>query len=163
MAILKILKYPDPRLRTVAENVILFDKSLKSLSKDMLETMYAENGIGLAATQVDIHTRLIVMDISDDRNEPMIFVNPVVTVLDNKSLVPCEEGCLSIPGASVEVSRPDKIKLNWLDLSGKDHESFPEGLLAVCIQHEIDHLQGKLLVDYLSPLKRARLKDKATK
>jgi peptide deformylase len=87
----------------------------------------------------------------------------VVTVLDNKSLVPCEEGCLSIPGASVEVSRPDKIKLNWLDLSGKDHESFPEGLLAVCIQHEIDHLQGKLLVDYLSPLKRARLKDKATK
>ncbi|MDB4059377.1 peptide deformylase [Gammaproteobacteria bacterium] len=163
MAILKILKYPDPRLRTVAENVILFDKSLKNLSKDMLETMYAENGIGLAATQVDIHTRLIVMDISDDRNEPMIFVNPVVTVLDNKSLVPCEEGCLSIPGASVEVSRPDKIKLNWLDLSGKDHESFPEGLLAVCIQHEIDHLQGKLLVDYLSPLKRARLKDKATK
>ena len=163
MAILKILKYPDPRLRTVAENVILFDKSLKNLSKDMLETMYAENGIGLAATQVDIHTRLIVMDISDDRNEPMIFVNPVVTVLDNKSLVPCEEGCLSIPGASVEVSRPYKIKLNWLDLSGKDHESFPEGLLAVCIQHEIDHLQGKLLVDYLSPLKRARLKDKATK
>ena len=163
MAILKILKYPDPRLRTVAENVILFDKSLKNLSKDMLETMYAENGIGLAATQVDIHTRLIVMDISDDRNEPMIFVHPVVTVLDNKSLVPCEEGCLSIPGASVEVSRPDKIKLNWLDLSGKDHESFPEGLLAVCIQHEIDHLQGKLLVDYLSPLKRARLKDKATK
>ena len=163
MAILKILKYPDPRLRTVAENVILFDKSLKNLSKDMLETMYAENGIGLAATQVDIHTRLIVMDISDDRNEPMIFVNPVVTVLDNKSLASCEEGCLSIPGASVEVSRPDKIKLNWLDLSGKDHESFPEGLLAVCIQHEIDHLQGKLLVDYLSPLKRARLKDKATK
>ena len=163
MAILKILKYPDPRLRTVAENVILFDKSLKNLSKNMLETMYAENGIGLAATQVDIHTRLIVMDISDDRNEPMIFVNPVVTVLDNKSLVPCEEGCLSIPGASVEVSRPDKIKLNWLDLNGKDHESFPEGLLAVCIQHEIDHLQGKLLVDYLSPLKRARLKDKATK
>ena len=163
MAILKILKYPDPRLRTVAENVILFDKSLKNLSKDMLETMYAENGIGLAATQVDIHTRLIVMDISDDRNEPMIFVNPVVTVLDNKSLASCEEGCLSIPGASIEVSRPDKIKLNWLDLSGKDHESFPEGLLAVCIQHEIDHLQGKLLVDYLSPLKRARLKDKATK
>ena len=163
MAILKILKYPDPRLRTVAENVILFDKSLKNLSKDMLETMYAENGIGLAATQVDIHTRLIVMDISDDRNEPMIFVYPVVTVLDNKSLASCEEGCLSIPGASVEVSRPDKIKLNWLDLSGKDHESFPEGLLAVCIQHEIDHLQGKLLVDYLSPLKRARLKDKATK
>ena len=163
MAILKILKYPDPRLRTVAENVILFDKSLKNLSKDMLETMYAENGIGLAATQVDIHTRLIVMDISDDRNEPMIFVNPVVTVLDNKSLASCEEGCLSIPGANVEVSRPDKIKLNWLDLSGKDHESFPEGLLAVCIQHEIDHLQGKLLVDYLSPLKRARLKDKATK
>jgi peptide deformylase len=93
----------------------------------------------------------------------MIFVNPVVTVLDNKSLVPCEEGCLSIPGASVEVTRPDKIRLNWVDIDGEHHEASPEGLLAVCIQHEIDHLEGKLLVDYLSPLKRARLKDKATK
>ena len=163
MAILNILNYPDPKLHTIAKPIEVVDNSIRKLIDDMAETMYSAPGIGLAATQVDIHTRLIVMDISDDRNEPMIFVNPVVTVLDNKSLVPCEEGCLSIPGASVEVSRPDKIKLNWLDLSGKDHESFPEGLLAVCIQHEIDHLQGKLLVDYLSPLKRARLKDKATK
>lgn len=163
MSILKILKYPDPRLRTVAENVKNFDKSLIKLSKDMLETMYDENGIGLAATQIDVHIRLVVIDISEERDDPMIFVNPVVSVLDNKSLVPCEEGCLSIPGASVEVTRPDKIKLNWLDINGKHHEARPEGLLAVCIQHEIDHLQGKLLVDYLSPLKRARLKDKATR
>tara|TARA_B100000780_G_scaffold107696_1_gene75337 strand:+ start:59 stop:541 length:483 start_codon:yes stop_codon:yes gene_type:complete len=160
---MKILKYPDPRLRTVAEVVTKFDKSLDNLSKDMLETMYAENGIGLAATQVDFHIRLVVIDISEERDEPLIFVNPVVKVLDNKSLVPCEEGCLSIPGASVEVTRPDKIQLNWLDVKGNEHEDNPQGLLAVCIQHEIDHLQGKLLVDYLSPLKRARLKSKATK
>ena len=163
MSILKILKYPDPRLRTVAENVKNFYKSLIKLSEDMLETMYAENGIGLAATQIDVHIRLVVIDISEERDDPMIFVNPVVSVLDNKSLVPCEEGCLSIPGASVEVTRPDKIKLNWLDINGKHHEASPEGLLAVCIQHEIDHLQGKLLVDYLSPLKRARLKDKTSR
>tara|TARA_B100000780_G_scaffold256946_1_gene206440 strand:- start:1040 stop:1531 length:492 start_codon:yes stop_codon:yes gene_type:complete len=163
MSIIKILKYPDPRLRTVAEDVIKFDKSLDNLARDMLETMYAENGIGLAATQVDFHIRLVVIDISEERDDPLIFVNPVVTVLDDKSLVPCEEGCLSIPGASVEVTRPDKIQLNWLDLKGNEHEDKPQGLLAVCIQHEIDHLQGKLLVDYLSPLKRARLKDKATK
>ena len=147
----------------IGQNVKNFDKSLIKLSEDMLETMYAENGIGLAATQIDIHIRLVVIDISEERDDPMIFVNPEVTVLDNKSLVPCEEGCLSIPGASVEVTRPDKIKLNWLDINGKHHEASPEGLLAVCIQHEIDHLQGKLLVDYLSPLKRARLKDKATR
>ena len=163
MSILKILKYPDPKLRTVAKNIDLFDKSLENLSQNMLETMYAENGIGLAATQVDVHVRMVVIDISEDRNEPLIFINPVVTVLDNKSLVPCEEGCLSIPGASVEVSRPDKIELNWLDLKGDAHKSNPEGLLAVCIQHEIDHLEGKLLVDYLSPLKRSRIKSKANK
>ena len=125
--------------------------------------MYAENGIGLAATQVDVHTRLVVIDISEDRDMPLIFVNPEVTVLDNKSLVPCEEGCLSIPGASVEVSRPDKIELHWLDIKGKKHKSNPEGLLAVCIQHEIDHLEGRLLVDYLSPLKRSRLKNKTSR
>ena len=163
MSILKILKYPDPRLRTVAKEVEIFDKSLDNLSKDMLETMYAENGIGLAATQVDVHIRLVVIDISDDRDTPLIFVNPEVNILDNKSLVPCEEGCLSIPGASVEVSRPDKIELHWSDLKGKQHKSNPEGLLAVCIQHEIDHLEGKLLVDYLSPLKRSRLKNRATR
>ena len=163
MSILKILKYPDPRLRTVAKNIDLFDKSLENLSQNMLETMYAENGIGLAATQVDVHIRMVVIDISEERNEPLIFVNPVVTVLDNKSFVPCEEGCLSIPGESVEVSRPDKIELNWLDLKGGTHKSNPEGLLAVCIQHEIDHLEGKLLVDYLSPLKRSRIKSKANK
>ena len=163
MSILKILKYPDPRLRTVAKEVEIFDKSLDNLSTDMLETMYAENGIGLAATQVDVHIRLVVIDISDDRDTPLIFVNPEVKRLDNNSLVPCEEGCLSIPGASVEVSRPDKIELHWSDLKGKQHKSNPEGLLAVCIQHEIDHLEGKVLVDYLSPLKRSRLKNRAAR
>ncbi len=163
MSILKILKYPDPRLRKVAEKVSLFDKSLEILSNDMLETMYKENGIGLAATQVDIHKRVVVIDISEERDDPLVFVNPVVTVLDDKSLVPCEEGCLSVPGVNVEVMRPDKVKLNWLDIRGNNHEMHPEGLLTVCIQHEIDHLEGKLIADFLSPLKQSRLKKKATK
>ena len=163
MSILKILKYPDPRLRKVADEISLFNKSLENLSNDMLETMYKENGIGLAATQVDIHKRVVVIDVSEDRDDPMVFVNPVVTILDDKSLVPCEEGCLSVPGVNVEVMRPDKVKLNWLDIKGNNHEMYPEGLLTVCIQHEIDHLEGKLIADFLSPLKQSRLKKKATK
>ena len=163
MSILKILKYPDPRLRKVAEEISLFDKSLENLSNDMLETMYKENGIGLAATQVDIHKRVVVIDVSEDRDDPMVFINPVVTILDDKSLVPCEEGCLSVPGVNVEVMRPDKVKLNWLDIKGNNHEMHPKGLLTVCIQHEIDHLEGKLIADFLSPLKQSRLKKKATK
>ncbi len=163
MKLLDILTYPDPRLRTVAKRVEKFDKSLQELSEDMLYTMYEADGIGLAASQVDVHFRLIVMDISESRDEPMIFVNPEVEILENKSHFSFKEGCLSVPGFYEEISRPDKIKLSWQDVDGKSHTSFPEGLLTVCIQHEIDHLEGKLMVDYVSRLKRERLKKKAAK
>lgn len=129
----------------------------------MLYTMYEADGIGLAASQVDVHIRLIVMDISESRDEPRIFVNPEVEILENKSHFSFKEGCLSVPGFYEEISRPDKIKLSWQDVDGKSHTSFPEGLLTVCIQHEIDHLEGKLMVDYVSRLKRERLKKKAAK
>ena len=163
MKLLDILTYPDPRLRTVAKRVEEFDKSLQELSEDMLYTMYEADGIGLAASQVDVHIRLIVMDISESRDEPRIFVNPEVEILENKSHFSFKEGCLSVPGFYEEISRPDKIKLSWQDVDGKSHTSFPEGLLTVCIQHEIDHLEGKLMVDYVSRLKRERLKKKAAK
>ena len=163
MKLLDILTYPDPRLRNVAKRVEKFDKSLQELSEDMLYTMYEADGIGLAASQVDVHIRLIVMDISESRDEPRIFVNPEVEILENKSHFSFKEGCLSVPGFYEEISRPDKIKLSWQDVDGKSHTSFPEGLLTVCIQHEIDHLEGKLMVDYVSRLKRERLKKKAAK
>jgi len=163
MKLLDILTYPDPRLRTVAKKVEKFDKSLQELSENMLYTMYEADGIGLAASQVDVHLRLIVMDISETRDEPMIFVNPEVEILENKSHFSFKEGCLSVPGFYEEISRPDKIKLSWQDVDGKSHTSFPEGLLTVCIQHEIDHLEGKLMVDYVSRLKRERIKKKAAK
>ena len=160
---LKILIFPDPRLRKVAKKVIKFDKSLQNLAHDMLKTMYEANGIGLAATQVDFHVRLVVMDISEDRNDPKIFVNPAYKVLDDHNLFEFEEGCLSIPGFNEIISRPDKIELTWQDLSGKEHKDCPEGLLTVCIQHEIDHLEGKLMVDYVSALKRDRVRKKLLK
>ena len=160
---LKILIFPDPRLRKVAKKVTKFDKSLENLANDMLKTMYEANGIGLAATQVDYHVRLVVMDISEDRNEPRIFVNPSYKVLDSHKLFEFEEGCLSIPGFNQVISRPDKIELTWKDLSGKEHKDCPEGLLTVCIQHEIDHLEGKLMVDYVSALKRDRVRNKLLK
>jgi len=160
---LKILIFPDPRLRKVAEKVLKFDKSLQSLANDMLLTMYDANGIGLAATQVDQHVRLVVMDLSDDRNEPRIFVNPSYKVLQNHNLFEFEEGCLSIPGFNETISRPDKIELKWQDINGNEHNEEPEGLLTVCIQHEIDHLEGKLMVDYVSALKRDRIRSKLLK
>ena len=160
---LKILIFPDPRLRKVAEKVLKFDKSLQSLADDMLLTMYGANGIGLAATQVDQHVRLVVMDLSDDRNEPRIFVNPSYKVLQNHNLFEFEEGCLSIPGFNETISRPDKIELKWQDINGNEHNEEPEGLLTVCIQHEIDHLEGKLMVDYVSALKRDRIRSKLLK
>ncbi len=160
---LKILIFPDPRLRKVAEKVLKFDKSLQSLADDMLLTMYDANGIGLAATQVDQHVRLVVMDLSDDRNEPRIFVNPSYKVLQNHDLFEFEEGCLSIPGFNETISRPDKIELKWQDINGNEHNEEPEGLLTVCIQHEIDHLEGKLMVDYVSALKRDRIRSKLLK
>jgi peptide deformylase len=163
MAKLHILTFPDPRLRTVAIPVTKFDKSLENLVSDMLETMYEENGIGLAATQVDYHERIIVIDISDERNEPKIFINPEFKILNDKSLLSFSEGCLSVPGVLEEIVRPDSILLTWQDIKGKRFTEEPSGLLTVCIQHEIDHLEGKLMVDYLSPLKRDRIRKKATK
>ena len=163
MAKLHILTFPDPRLRTVAIPVKKFDKSLEKLVSDMLETMYEENGIGLAATQVDYHERIIVIDISEERNEPKIFINPEFKILNDKSLLSFTEGCLSVPGVSEEIVRPDSIVLTWQDIEGKRFTEEPSGLLTVCIQHEIDHLEGKLMVDYLSPLKRDRIRKKAAK
>ena len=160
---LKILIFPDPNLRKVAVKVTKFDKSLKNLANDMLETMYDANGIGLAATQVNKHIRLIVMDLSDERNDPKIFINPTFEVLNGYKLFEFEEGCLSIPGFNETIARPDKIRLQWQDINGKHHEDMPEGLLTVCIQHEIDHLDGKLMVDYISSLKRDRIKNKLLK
>ena len=160
---LKILIFPDPKLRTVAKKVEKFDKSLQKLSEDMLFTMYDANGIGLAATQVDRHIRLVVMDLSEDRNEPLIFVNPEYTVAKQHNLVDFEEGCLSIPGFNQNIARPDKIDLTWQDLDGKKHNDTPEGLLNICIQHEIDHLEGKLMVDYISALKRDRVRKRLLK
>ena len=163
MAKLNILTFPDPRLRKVAVPVTKFDKSLKNFVSDMLETMYQENGIGLAASQVDFHERIIVIDISDDRNDPKVFINPEFKVLDDKSLLSFNEGCLSVPGVTEEIVRPDNIYLTWQDVNGEHHADEPSGLLTVCIQHEIDHLEGKLMVDYLSPLKRDRIRKKASK
>ena len=160
---LKILKFPDPRLRTVAEKVTKFDKSLVKLANDMLHTMYEDNGIGLAASQVDRHIRLIVMDLSEERNDPRVFINPEYKILDNESLASFEEGCLYIPGFSEEIIRPDKIELTWQDLEGKTHTDRPNGLLTICIQHEMDHLEGKLMVDYISPIKRDRIRKKLQK
>ena len=160
---LKILKFPDPRLRTVASKVTKFDKSLEILANDMLELMYKENGIGLAATQVNHHIRLITIDISEERNSPMIFVNPEFKIINEDSHLSFEEGCLSVPGFNEEITRPDNIRLKWQDIKGVEHEDMPSGLLTVCIQHEIDHLEGKLMVDYVSPIKRERIKKKLTK
>ena len=159
MSDLKILIFPDPKLRKVAKKIDKFDKSLEMLSKNMLKTMYEAEGIGLAATQVDIHIRLVVMDLSEERNEPRVFVNPEYTILD-KSPFSYEEGCLSIPGFNEEISRPSKILLKWQDLQGNFHEEKPDGIFTVCAQHEIDHLDGKLFVDYLSPIKRDRIRKK---
>ena len=160
---LNILIFPDPRLRKVAKKVTKFDKSLEILANDMLNTMYAANGIGLAATQVDYHIRLIVMDLSENRDEPRIFINPTYKVLKNHQLFEYEEGCLSIPGFNETIARPDKIELTWQDIKGNKHKDTPEGLLTVCIQHEIDHLEGKLMVDYISPLKRDRVRNRLLK
>ena len=160
---MQILIFPDSRLRKVAIEVTKFDKSLQNLAEDMLETMYDANGIGLAATQVDKHIRLIVMDLSEERNEPRVFINPSYKIMPDHNLFEFEEGCLSIPGFNETISRPDKIDLKWQDIDGINHSESPEGLLTVCIQHEIDHLDGKLMVDYISTLKRDRIKNKLLK
>ena len=150
-------------VRKVAKKVTKFDKSLENLANDMLETMYIANGIGLAATQVDRHIRLIVMDLSEERDDPRIFINPTFKILKNHKLFEFEEGCLSIPGFNETIARPDKIELTWQDIKGNQHIDKPEGLLTVCIQHEIDHLDGRLMVDYISSLKRDRIRSKLLK
>ena len=162
MALLPILNFPDPRLRTKAKPVTVVNDAIRTLASDMLETMYAAPGIGLAASQVDKHIQLIVMDLSEDRDNPLVFINPKITPLSDETQ-PYEEGCLSIPEVYEKVDRSAKIKIDALDLQGQPFTLEAEGLLAVCIQHEMDHLDGKLFVDYLSPLKRQRIREKLTK
>jgi peptide deformylase len=161
MARLQILEYPDPRLRTRAKPVEVFDSVLARFAEDMLETMYAAPGIGLAATQVDFHKRLIVMDVSEGRTEPLVFCNPEIVASEGTEIG--EEGCLSVPGIFDEVKRAAKIRARARDVTGKEFEVELEGLAAVCLQHEMDHLQGKLFVDYLSDLKRERIRKKLDK
>lgn len=162
MATLKILEFPNPNLRKVAVPVTSFDNDLKRLIDTMFETMYEANGIGLAATQVDVHKRLLVLDVSEERDDPKVFVNPTIDVIES-DLADYDEGCLSVPGFYETVSRPKKIKVSAQDKEGSQFEIEADGVLSVCIQHEIDHLDGKLFVDYLSSLKRNRIKDKLQK
>ena len=162
MALLPILCYPDPRLHTVAKPVAQVDARIQSLVADMLQTMYEAQGIGLAATQVDVHERLIVIDVSEDRDSPMVLINPKVLWVSEQTRVN-EEGCLSVPGIYDSVVRHDAIRIDALDEKGQRREVQAQGLLAVCIQHEMDHLLGKVFVEYLSPLKRNRIKTKLVK
>lgn len=164
MSLLEILEFPDPRLRKKALPVNKVDDALKQTISDMFETMYAASGIGLAANQVNIQKRLIVIDLADEEDEPapLVFINPEITVLDPEPYRH-EEGCLSVPGYYEFVERPRKVQVNALNREGDDFEIIAEGLLAVCIQHEIDHLNGKLFVDYLSVLKRQRIRSKLEK
>lgn len=161
MAQLPILEYPDPRLRIRAKPVTEFDAELRQLAADLLETMYAAPGIGLAATQVDVHKRILVVDVSEERNEPLCLVNPEIVRAEGQ--VSYEEGCLSVPDVFESVDRAEQIEVSALDENGERIEIEAEGLLAICIQHEMDHLDGKLFVDYLSVLKRDRLKKKTRK
>lgn len=161
MAILQILQYPDPRLRNVAAPVPVVDDDIRRLVDDMFETMYEAPGIGLAATQVNVHKRLLVADVSDSRSEPVCLINP--SIVASAGLDEMEEGCLSLPGVFEAVARADYIEVQGLDQFGAAIEFEDDGLLAVCIQHEIDHLDGKLFVDYLSQLKRTRIRKKLEK
>jgi peptide deformylase len=162
MAILKILEFPDPRLRTVAKPVTTVDETIKRLIADMFDTMKDAQGIGLAASQVDVHLRVIVMNLGEDDVGPRVFINPEIETLDD-SIDPYEEGCLSVPGFYEKVDRPAHVMIRALDGEGNAFEEEAQGLLAVCIQHEIDHLEGKLFVDYLSPFKRQRIRTKLEK
>jgi peptide deformylase len=162
MALLPILTYPDPRLHTVAKPVKEVDARIRSLIQDMLATMYEANGIGLAATQVDVHERLIVIDVSEERDQPLVLINPEITWASEEKQVG-DEGCLSVPGIYDGVERSSAIKVRALDGEGRPREIEAEGLLAVCVQHEMDHLMGKVFVEYLSPLKRNRIRTKMLK
>lgn len=162
MALLTILEFPDPRLRLRARPVVRFDKKLEQVTKDMLETMYEAYGIGLAATQVDIQQAIIVLDVSENADQPQVFINPqIIEAAGNEREY--EEGCLSVPGYRDLVTRPEKVKIRTQTTKGESFDIECEGLLSVCIQHEMDHLKGKLFVDYLSSLKRQRIKKKLEK
>jgi peptide deformylase len=162
MTPLTILRYPDPRLHTVAKPVTVVDARITQLVSDMFATMYDAAGIGLAATQVDIHERLIVIDVSEKRDEPLVLINPEIVWASEETRVG-EEGCLSVPGIYDGVKRATAVKVQALNLDGQPHTLSAEGMLAVCIQHEMDHLMGKVFVEYLSPLKRNRIKTKLVK
>jgi len=162
MAVLNILRYPDPRLHRVAEPVREVDQHIRQLVRDMAETMYAAPGIGLAATQVDVHLRVIVLDVSEGRDQLRVFINPEIVERSVDSKV-YEEGCLSVPGIYDEVERPDRVTVRALDEHGKPFTVEADGLLAVCVQHEIDHLNGRVFVQYLSRLKQSRIRSRIQK
>jgi peptide deformylase len=161
MAMLPILRYPDPRLHKKAVPVTIVDDDIRRLTADMAETMYAAPGIGLAATQVDVHKRVIVMDASEDKSQLRVFINPEIIARDGEQA--CEEGCLSVPGIYEAVTRSERITVRALDLQGEPFTLDAEGLLAVCVQHEMDHLEGKVFVEYLSRLKQTRIRAKLAK
>ncbi|MCK7460260.1 peptide deformylase [Idiomarina aminovorans] len=161
MAKMTVLQYPDERLRKVAQQIEKVDDNIRSVIDDMFETMYEEQGVGLAASQVDVHKRLFVADCSEDQNEPLAFINPEIT--ETEGHFKNDEGCLSFPGVYTKVERAEKITVTALDKNGERFSRSAEGLLAICIQHELDHLDGKLFVDYLSPLKRERIRKKLEK
>ena len=162
MAVLKILIFPDQRLRTMAKEILVIDDEIKALAGNLLETMYEGKGIGLSATQANIHKRILVVDVSDEKDSPLILINPKIEVLNEEEEVN-SEGCLSVPGFFEEVSRPSEINITALNLEGEKFTIVATGLLAVAVQHEMDHLDGKIFVDFLSNLKRQRIKKKLLK
>ena len=161
MPLLEVLHFPDERLRTVAKPVDEITPEIKSIASNMIETMYEENGVGLAATQVNFHQRLVVIDVSAERNQPIVLINP--SIIDSSGVEVSEEGCLSVPDTNADVQRAEFVTFEYLDLEGKTQRIEADGLLAVCIQHELDHLKGKLFIDYLSPFKQKRIKTKLEK
>ena len=163
MAIRKILKFPDQDLRIKAKPVETFDEKLKALTDDMFETMHSVNGIGLSATQIGVAKQVAVIDISPEKNEPLVIVNPAIQILDPSKTEDYDEGCLSVPGFFEKISRPSDIKLSYQDLNGKKQEIKPDGLLTKVVQHELDHLNGRLFVDHISELKRRRIRNKIVK
>tara|TARA_B100001027_G_scaffold136664_1_gene94855 strand:- start:3 stop:503 length:501 start_codon:yes stop_codon:yes gene_type:complete len=163
MTIRNILTFPNPELRKIAKEVVDFNSALSVLANDLLETMYEFKGIGLAATQIGVHQRIIVADVSDEKNEPHIFVNPKIKILNQDEKGGYDEGCLSIPGFYEEIVRPLEVEIRFQDLVGKEKKIIPEGLLGVVVQHETDHLDGKLMVDYISSVKRQRIRSKLLK
>ena len=163
MATLKILIFPDPKLRTVAKPIKDVNNSIRKLAEDMLETMYSGEGIGLAGTQVDVHKRIIVIDVSNEKNDPLVLINPVIKEVVNNENKDYSEGCLSVPGIYEELERPSAVEVSALDLDGKEFTFIAEDILSVVIQHEMDHLEGKMMVDFLSNLKREMIRKKMAK